>query len=89
MAKPVTTSTASGYTLTKAIPIPAEGSRSGKSKYPWTDMQVSDSFFVPEAKAASFYPQCSDKSKKFAPKKFISKSWTEAGVEGVRVWRTL
>jgi len=89
MVKKNETNTASGYTLTKSIPIPTEGSRNGKAMYPWKDMQEGDSFFVPNAKAASLQNQCSGYNKNLAPKKFIARTWTEKDVVGVRVWRSI
>ena len=89
MVKKNETNTTSGYTLTKSIPIPTEGSRNGKAMYPWKNMQEGDSFFVPNAKAASLQNQCSGYNKNLAPKKFLARTWTEKDVIGVRVWRSI
>jgi hypothetical protein len=38
----------SGFEIEKGIPVPEYAGRGGRTnKYPWEDMEVGDSFFVP------------------------------------------
>lgn len=71
--------------IDKGIPVPPANMRR-KFKYPWRDMDVGDSFFVPEELAAS-----ASRSGRFYGlrhgKKFSRGAVTEGGVKGVRVWR--
>ena len=66
--------------IEKGIPITPRKSAGRKSKYPWGEMEVGDSFFVPGAKTAPIRPQKLHE----AGMKFTSRS-----VEGgFRIWRT-
>lgn len=80
------------FTLEDSVEMPKDTGKGKPSKYPWEAMAKGQSFFVPHAKKGTFYTLCNSASKKYsteeAPKKFTSKTWTEKGVEGVRVWRT-
>lgn len=70
------------------VAIPATVRSGGKAKYPWTELQPGNSFFIPGAKVETFYTLCSTASKKHGCK-FIARKWDgEGGVKGVRVWRT-
>ena len=69
--------------IDKNVPLPKL--RSPLNKYPWADMQVGDSFFIPQDPAtvrASLY-SCT----KWARIKIATRRVTENGVEGIRVWR--
>lgn len=69
------------------IPMP-EGKPS-KQKYPWSELAVSQSFFVAGAAVATFYTLCTSAAKRHEGRKFIARKFTgPEGVEGVRVWRT-
>lgn len=86
------------FTIEKGIPIPQNAGR--KSKYPFSDMKVGDSFFVEGKTAAGLYASCRKASEKLDAK-FIARTvsedvWeeddegdtVEKTLEGVRVWRT-
>lgn len=67
-------------TIEKGIPIPP---KSRRSKYPWEQMEIGDSFQVEGQKSVGF------------PKAFLEKGWEferrtyqENGTDFVRVWRT-
>lgn len=70
------------FKVDKNIPPPTR-----KAKYPFAEMQVGDSFFVPDMttrslqNAASYY-------RKTLNYKFESKAREENGVKGARIWRT-
>ena len=69
------------FQIEKNVPIPPR--REYKTKYPWDEMDVGDSFYVPNTKSGSIACGVYRASKRFEGKKFISRS--EAG--GIRVWR--
>lgn len=67
------------------IPMP-EG-RTRESKYPWREMDVGQSFFVPAGKLKVMQTTCVKKGKDLGVK-FIARSWDgPEGVQGVRIWR--
>ena len=71
----------------KGIPIPERRRGPGApEKYPWREMAVGDSFFVPGITSAKFGG--TPLSMRNAGRVFARRSWTEDGVKGVRVWRT-
>ena len=77
------------FKIEKGIPIPVSKTvtRQGRGRdrlYPWAEMQVGDSFFVPgEAKRIGVASHASAVCKRYAPKRFVSRK-----VEGgVRIWR--
>jgi hypothetical protein len=76
-----------GFKIDKGVALPDAKGGGGKAKYPWEALDVGDSFFSPGAKIETFYTLTSAASKKFA-RKFLARKWDEAGVAGVRVWRT-
>lgn len=73
--------------IDKGVAIPTGKTGGGKSKYPWSTMELNDSFYVAGAKVETFYTLCSSASKKHGGK-FICKKWQENGTSGVRVWKS-
>ena len=69
------------FAIEKGIPIPPHGN-SRTSKYPWADLCVGDSFFVPGVKTDAMAG-----SKANATKKYNAKYSMRAVDGGVRVWR--
>lgn len=69
------------FKIEKKIPLPTR--RTVISQYPWADMEVGDSFLVPDKKVKTVYVTVSKANKKYPPKHFISR----AVKGGVRVWR--
>jgi len=70
--------------LDKGVPIPK--STCGRKRiYPFYDMEVDDSCFLPNKKAADFSTIIFN----MKPKKFVRRTVTEDGVLWVRVWRKL
>ena len=70
------------YELTDSIPQPPHGN----TKYPFSDMAVDQSFFVPGPN-----PPIRNSASNFSKKsgmKFACRVVTEDGVRGIRVWRT-
>lgn len=57
-----------------------------RRKYPYRDLRIGQSFFVPDAThqliSGSMHP-----AKKRLGRKFTARTVTENGVKGVRVWR--
>lgn len=68
--------------IEKGIPVPEDARRRGMAKYPWGEMLLGDSFFVPKRTAKNFYPTAyiAGKRRKW---KFIVRNVDG----GVRVWR--
>ena len=72
--------------IDKDIPIAAHPPKTKVSKYPWPDMEVGDSFFLPGIKTADFSGAAHSAGLRTG-KKFSLRSVTEDGVEGARCWR--
>lgn len=75
------------FVIEKNVEIPAQvrkGSGTRKSKYPFAEMEMNDSFFVPERTTKQFAPTAYGAAKK------LGRKFTLRNVEGgVRVWRVL
>jgi hypothetical protein len=71
------------FKIEKNVAVPASVRTGGKSKYPWNEMDVGDSFFVPGAKVETFYTLTATQNKKDAGRRFIARKVDD----GVRVWR--
>ena len=63
--------------IDKNVPMPSAG------KYPFGDMDVGDSFFVAGKTAAQMGGTMHFRK----PKKFTTRTVTENGVKGIRIWR--
>jgi hypothetical protein len=68
--------------IEKGVPVP-EGLGRRKTKYPWADMEVGDSFWAPGARENVLQTLF----KRQAPRKFVYAAERHDDVEGVRVWR--
>lgn len=68
------------YEIERGVPVPDKGS---KSKYPLREMEIGDSFFVPNAKNTDFAVRY-----RLKPKTFVVRVDLVDGVKGIRVWRT-
>jgi len=53
------------------------------SKYPMNDLEIGQSFFVPNKTCMSF----AGYRPRYKPKKFTVRSVIENGTKGIRVWR--
>ena len=62
---------------------PSMTGRSKKSKYPFAELEIGDSFFV-EGKTAGQFGGWRNYHR---PKKFSERTVIENGVKGLRVWR--
>jgi hypothetical protein len=69
------------FPIEKGVPVPL--AKGGSAKYPWADLEVGDSFFVPNASVA-FYSQVGKARKLYSPSKFAARKVKG----GIRVWRT-
>ncbi len=74
--------------IDKGVPMPKPRGGGRAPKWPVRDMQIGDSFFVPNKTAANMsgvvnYARSMNKGWKFGMRIMI-----ENGVKGVRVWRT-
>ncbi len=67
--------------ITKGLPTPHRG----RSKYPFRDMELGDSFFSPGGSVIGLHG-C---ARRHRPMRFTCRSIVENGVPGVRVWRYL
>jgi hypothetical protein len=65
--------------ITKGLPTPHRG----RSKYPFRDMELGDSFFAPGGTVIGLHG-C---ARRHRPMRFTCRSVVENGVAGVRVWR--
>jgi hypothetical protein len=67
--------------IEKKVPLPVLRKK-GPTKFPWLEMQVGDSFFVPEGNLVNLRSNASRASGVY------QKTFTARAVEGgVRVWR--
>ncbi len=76
------------YVLENDIPIPASRKSIGVCKYPWEDMKIGQSFFVPlnELSSEDARPSPPDRLKKIGFR-VQTRKLIENGVWVVRVWR--
>ena len=74
------------YTIDKNVPAPAVVSLGAPAKYPWRAMDVGDSFFVPGNKASAMTSAAAMTARRLGCK-YTTRTVTENGVKGVRVWR--
>lgn len=85
------------YEITKEVPIPTSPKGRLKERFPFSSLQIGESFFVPSSDAPN--PTVTSalayhKKAKEPGKAFISKKWEEVNKEtgeivtGTRVWRT-
>jgi len=72
----------SEYKIDKGIPVPEPNVRGRTSKYPFRQMEVGDSVFIP--RMASTISGLLSQAK---PMKFTTRTATEDGIKGTRVWR--
>ena len=75
------------YELEDGIVLPkaARGNRS--SRYPWKEMLIDQSFFVPRTSSKNIYPNINYANKSYAPRKYTGRAAEKDGIRGVRVWR--
>lgn len=68
------------FGVEKGIPYPA---RAVSPSYPFSEMEVGDSFFVPRVTLQSLHRT----ARLHRPRKFLCRTVIESGVRGFRVWR--
>lgn len=68
----------------KNIPMPQSRGRGAKQTYPWTQMQVGDSFFTSSVTGSKFSTYAASKLTGF---RFTTRKTFENGVKGFRCWR--
>lgn len=68
--------------IDKHVPMPGK-----RNKYPWSELQPGDSFFVPGREVKSFGSQVHASSVRTGHG-YTTRTVVENGVRGVRVWRT-
>lgn len=76
----------SEFKIEKGIPVPARGRKEGTSKYPFSNLEVGDSFFIscPNlARARQKSATLAYYNNKLAPKKFTLRAYDD----GARIWR--
>jgi hypothetical protein len=72
------------FKIDQKVPLPQKkaGGGGAKRKYPWCEMNVNDSFFVPEGNFTSLRCSASAAGKTYK-RKFIARQIAN----GVRIWR--
>jgi len=70
------------FEIQKGLPIPPKSQGRYPCKYPLSQMEVGDSFFVPEPG----HPNTKGRAETLGFK-FTTRVVTENGVKGTRVWR--
>ena len=78
--------------IDKGVPVPA--AFTAKEKFPWLQMSVGDSFFAPNYAQAKHLRKNGEKPlsvtfprTKVPGSKWVTRTVTENGIRGVRVWR--
>ncbi len=69
--------------IDKGVPVPKL--RQKYLKYPWKEMNVGDSFFIPDTTSGRKGGMM--KTPRSMGMKIVMRNVTENGVKGVRVWR--
>ena len=72
----------SEYKIESGIPIPGGRRQAHNKKYPWNELDVGQSFFVPGVAANNFASQASRAGKTYG-RRFVVRSMDG----GIRVWR--
>ena len=74
----------SEFKIEKGVPLPDQSSRGGRrGKYPWAELEVGDSFFVPGKTARQLGGANTGGRRAFPDRRFVSRT-----VEGgTRIWR--
>lgn len=72
--------------IDKGVPIPPHVRGQGAPKYPWREMEIGDSFFVSDRHRRSISAAASS-ARQHRGHQFATRSVTENGVDGIRVWR--
>ena len=78
------------YQIEKDVPIPERHTGRGNRQFPFPEMQVGDSFFVPlDGRIPSNVQQsiAGAGRQNRTMSRFTSRQVTENGVQGVRCWR--
>lgn len=75
------------YQPESGVPIPQLKYGANGGKYPWSELLVGDSFFVPHATIHRMSTLCSHRCERYEVK-YTCRTVVESGVKGVRVWRT-
>ncbi len=75
----------SDYDIEEGIDIPMVTRR--KSKYPWANMEIGHTFFVPDASKKQTITSSAYRFGKQHGMKFTVREVNEEGVAGIRVWR--
>lgn len=76
----------------KGIPFPAIGKSGRPAKHPFSQMEIGDSAFFPGATTKPSGPngkpyRAASSYGRWSGRKFIARSVTEDGVDGLRIWR--
>lgn len=79
--------------IDRDVPIPPQGNK----KYPWAELKVGDSFFVPYSDKENLHRGkrlqsaisnlAAAYARSYPGKKFLTRAIVEDSVRGVRVWR--
>ena len=71
--------------IDKGKPIPSHGA--AVQKYPWDDMEIGDSFFLPGVTRNTLSSAAASAERRQG-RKYSVRTLTEGCVKGVRCWRT-
>lgn len=74
------------FKIESGIPVPKPVNTGGSSKYPFSEMEVGDSFFAPWKGYHIIWALARRAPQKYGIK-LTTRAVTENGVQGVRVWR--
>lgn len=70
------------FPLSRDHPVP----EASPTRYPWADMEVGDSFFVPNKRSANMASTASSAGQRLG-RVFVVRTVREGGENGVRIWR--
>lgn len=69
------------------IPVPVKSQTHALTKYPWKELKVNESFFIPDKTKIMMSPQIVNVKRKLNIKLYAENT-TENNIKGVRIWRT-
>ena len=75
------------YEIEEGVVMPRALRGSRTMKYPWKEMLVDQSFFVPQTNSKNVYASINHANKSYAPRKYTGRAAEKDGIRGTRIWR--
>lgn len=75
------------YEIEEGVVMPRAMRGNITTKYPWKEMLVDQSFFVPQTATKNIYASIVHANKRYAPRKYAGRAAEKDGIRGTRIWR--